>query len=178
MSAAVARETASVPMPGSPASMAGSGPVSRETIDSAAVAGNRSPHIAAGEPPVARGTTRSSSEPPVANEAARSSGEASVSRETAPVGHSVAARLVLLPIRAYRRFLSPGLGARCRYYPTCSAYAEQSIRELGALRGTILAIWRVLRCNPLSNGGLDPVSERRFFRSTGHAHAHAEGDSA
>lgn len=75
--------------------------------------------------------------------------------------------LLLLPIRLYRRFLSPALGARCRYYPTCSAYAEQSIRELGAFRGAIVAAWRLLRCNPLSSGGLDPVAERRLFRDRG-----------
>lgn len=114
----------------------------------------------------------------VARETARLSGEeAPVSRETAPVGPSIAARLVLLPIRAYRRFLSPALGARCRYYPSCSSYAEQSIREMGAFRGAILAIWRVLRCNPLSKGGLDPVSNRSFFRSIASAHAHAEGET-
>lgn len=77
---------------------------------------------------------------------------------------TVARETVLLPIRAYRRFLSPALGQRCRYYPTCSAYAEESIRELGAFRGMILAVWRVLRCNPFSRGGIDPVSERPFFR--------------
>jgi len=72
--------------------------------------------------------------------------------------------LILLPIRAYRRFLSPALTPRCRYHPSCSAYAEEAIRELGAVRGTILALWRLLRCNPFSGGGLDPLAERRFFR--------------
>ena len=79
------------------------------------------------------------------------------------------ARIVLLPILAYRRLISPLLGARCRYYPSCSAYAEQAVRELGAGRGTILAVWRVLRCNPMSSGGLDPLDNRRLFRS---AHSH------
>ena len=86
-----------------------------------------------------------------------------VARETVE-RPGVFATLALLPIRAYRRFLSPALGQRCRYYPTCSAYAEQSVRELGAFRGMILAAWRVLRCNPFSRGGLDPVSERTLFR--------------
>lgn len=101
---------------------------------------------------------------------------ADVSRETRPheasggARPSLLARLALLPIRGYRRFLSPALGRRCRYYPTCSAYAEESIRELGAVRGAVLAAWRLLRCNPFSNGGLDPVSERRFFRSAGRVH--------
>lgn len=75
------------------------------------------------------------------------------------------AAAALLPIRFYRRFLSPALGQRCRYYPTCSTYAEEAVRELGAFRGIILAVWRVLRCNPFSAGGLDPLSERTLFRA-------------
>lgn len=81
-----------------------------------------------------------------------------------PVGRAATA-LVLLPIRLYRKLISPLLGARCRYYPTCSGYAEQAVRELGPIRGTILAVWRVLRCNPFSAGGLDPLENRRLFRS-------------
>ncbi len=92
--------------------------------------------------------------------------DSSVARETqAERRPGLFATLALLPIRAYRRFLSPALGQRCRYYPTCSAYAEESVRELGAFRGMILAAWRVLRCNPFSRGGLDPVSERTLFRT-------------
>jgi uncharacterized protein len=92
----------------------------------------------------------------------------SVSRETvtsaSAASPSLLARAVLAPIRGYRRFISPALGQRCRYYPSCSAYAEEAVRELGAFRGTILAVWRVLRCNPFTKGGLDPVSDRRLFR--------------
>ena len=73
--------------------------------------------------------------------------------------------LVLLPIRAYSRLISPLFGARCRYYPTCSAYAEQAIRTHGVLRGVVLASWRLLRCNPFSHGGYDPVSAQTLFRS-------------
>ncbi len=87
-----------------------------------------------------------------------------VSRETVAPRPGLAARVVLLPLRGYRRFISPALAPRCRYYPSCSAYAEEAIRELGAIRGTILAAWRLLRCNPFSKGGIDPVSERRLFR--------------
>jgi uncharacterized protein len=95
------------------------------------------------------------------------SSPASVARETGPSSRTgFAATLALLPIRFYRRFLSPALGQRCRYYPTCSAYAEEAVRELGAFRGMILAAWRVLRCNPFSAGGLDPVAERPIFRAT------------
>jgi hypothetical protein len=87
-----------------------------------------------------------------------------VSRET-PARPGLLAAIVLLPIRFYRRFVSPAIGPRCRYYPTCSTYAEQAVRELGPVRGTILALWRVARCNPFSSGGLDPLENRRLFRS-------------
>ena len=76
----------------------------------------------------------------------------------------------LLPIRAYRRLISPALPARCKYYPTCSAYAEQAVRELGIVRGTIVAGWRLLRCNPFSRGGLDPLEDRNLFPDHGHDH--------
>ena len=66
-------------------------------------------------------------------------------------------RLLLAPIRAYQRFVSPLLPRRCKYHPTCSAYAVQAIRRFGILRGSLLAGWRLLRCNPWSHGGYDPV---------------------
>lgn len=72
--------------------------------------------------------------------------------------------LLLALIGAYRRWISPLLGRRCRYEPTCSVYAQQAIRELGAWRGSLVAAWRLLRCNPLSNGGIDDLADRRFFR--------------
>jgi uncharacterized protein len=74
--------------------------------------------------------------------------------------------LLIAPIRAYQRWISPALAPRCRYYPTCSAYAVQAIRELGPIRGLILAGWRLLRCNPFSHGGVDELSDRRLFRNT------------
>jgi uncharacterized protein len=77
----------------------------------------------------------------------------------------LAAALLLLPVRGYRRFISPAIPARCKYYPTCSTYAGEAVRELGPVRGTIVAAWRLARCNPWSNGGYDPLSERRLFRS-------------
>jgi putative membrane protein insertion efficiency factor len=55
--------------------------------------------------------------------------------------------LILLPVRAYRRVLSPALPARCKYHPTCSAYAVEAVRSYGAFRGVVLASWRVLRCH-------------------------------
>lgn len=73
-------------------------------------------------------------------------------------------RLVLAPIAFYRRAISPGLPRRCKYEPSCSAYAEQAIGEFGILRGSVLAAWRLLRCNPFSHGGYDPVAAQRLFR--------------
>ena len=73
-------------------------------------------------------------------------------------------RLLLFLIALYQRWISPGLPRRCRYEPTCSAYAAEAVRELGAVRGSIAAAWRLLRCNPLSRGGIDDLSDRRLFR--------------
>lgn len=70
-------------------------------------------------------------------------------------------KLLLSLIRFYRRHISPHLPPMCRYYPTCSCYAIEAIETHGALRGTMLAVWRVLRCNPLSRGGYDPVPPKR-----------------
>jgi hypothetical protein len=77
---------------------------------------------------------------------------------------SVARRVVVAPIAFYRRFISPGLPRRCKYEPTCSAYAAQAIERYGILRGLVLAGWRLLRCNPWSHGGHDPVEAQRLFR--------------
>lgn len=72
---------------------------------------------------------------------------------------------VIAPIRAYQKVVSPLLPPRCKYEPSCSHYAAQSIEEFGILRGLILAGWRLLRCNPWSHGGYDPVHEQRVFSS-------------
>jgi len=66
-------------------------------------------------------------------------------------------RLLLLLIALYRRLISPFLPATCRYYPTCSAYAEEAVRRFGWLRGGGLAARRLLRCHPGRPGGFDPV---------------------
>ena len=73
-------------------------------------------------------------------------------------------RVVAAPIVAYQRLVSPAMPRRCKYEPTCSAYAVQAIREFGILRGLVLAVWRLLRCNPFSHGGYDPVENQRLFR--------------
>jgi hypothetical protein len=74
-------------------------------------------------------------------------------------------RVVVLPIRAYQLLLSPMVGQRCKYYPSCSEYAAQAVQRYGILRGLVLAGWRLLRCNPWSRGGFDPVEEQRLFKS-------------
>ena len=84
----------------------------------------------------------------------------------------------LAPLRAYR-YMSSAFPRRCKYEPTCSAYAEQAIRELGIVRGTVVAAWRLLRCNPWSHGGIDEVADRSIFRARRGAHTHTHrGDGA
>lgn len=80
-------------------------------------------------------------------------------------GHAsrVARTLVSAPIVAYQRVISPGLPRRCRYEPTCSRYAAQAVADYGILKGLVLAGWRLLRCNPWSGGGYDPVSAQQLF---------------
>ena len=79
--------------------------------------------------------------------------------------------VAVLPIRLYQRIVSPALGQRCKYHPSCSAYALQAIRTYGILRGVVLAGWRLLRCNPWSHGGLDPVEQQRLFRPRATPHS-------
>ena len=76
-----------------------------------------------------------------------------------------------LPIRLYQRVISPALPRRCKYHPSCSAYALQAIRTYGILRGVVLAGWRLLRCNPWSHGGFDPVEQQRLFRPRAASHS-------
>ncbi len=78
---------------------------------------------------------------------------------------SAAARTAaVLPIKLYQKTVSPLIGERCRYYPSCSEYAAQAISKFGILRGLVLAGWRLLRCNPWSRGGFDPVESQRLFK--------------
>ena len=66
-------------------------------------------------------------------------------------------KIFLALIRFYQKYLSPLKTVRCPYTPTCSQYAVEAIEKHGALKGSLLASWRILRCNPLSHGGYDPV---------------------
>jgi hypothetical protein len=72
--------------------------------------------------------------------------------------------LVVLPIKAYQRLISPALPRSCKYHPSCSQYAVDAVTTFGVFRGLVLAVWRVLRCNPLSDGGFDSVERQRLFR--------------
>jgi uncharacterized protein len=76
----------------------------------------------------------------------------------------LARAIVTAPIRLYALVISPAIPRRCKYEPTCSRYALEAITEFGVLRGSVLAGWRLLRCNPLSHGGYDPVQAQRVFR--------------
>jgi putative membrane protein insertion efficiency factor len=73
---------------------------------------------------------------------------------------TVPARLLMLPIAGYRRFVSPLLGPRCRFAPSCSEYALTALSEQGAARGLWLAVARIARCHPFHPGGYDPVPTR------------------
>lgn len=68
--------------------------------------------------------------------------------------------LFMLPIRFYKKFISPMLPAQCRYYPSCSTYALTAIEKHGVIKGIILGAWRILRCNPFARGGVDHVPDK------------------
>jgi len=71
------------------------------------------------------------------------------------------------PVRLYQRVISPVIPRRCKYHPSCSEYAVQSIQRFGILRGLVLAAWRLMRCNPWSHGGVDFPEDQRMFRPQG-----------
>ncbi len=73
-------------------------------------------------------------------------------------------KLFVLPIRAYQMWISPHFPARCKFYPTCSVYAYTAILRFGILIGGGMALWRLMRCNPWSMGGYDPVPDHLFKR--------------
>lgn len=76
-------------------------------------------------------------------------------------------KALIFLVRGYQRFISPGLPRTCRYHPTCSQYAVDAVGRFGPLRGSVLAGWRILRCNPFSLGGYDPVERQTLFRDPG-----------
>lgn len=83
----------------------------------------------------------------------------------------VARAVLTAPIIVYSRVVSPAIPRRCKYEPTCSRYAVEAIREYGILKGLVLAGWRLLRCNPWSYGGYDPVQAQRVFGIGRHSDA-------
>lgn len=74
-------------------------------------------------------------------------------------------QILILPIKAYKKYISPLLGPRCRYWPTCSDYMIQAITIHGAAKGLVLGTWRILRCNPWSKGGFDPVPPKGAWKN-------------
>lgn len=68
-------------------------------------------------------------------------------------------RILIKMIQIYQKYISPFKKTKCPYYPSCSAYGLEAVQKHGAIKGSILAGWRILRCNPLSKGGYDPVPE-------------------
>ena len=71
--------------------------------------------------------------------------------------NTISVKIIVKIIRFYQKFISPFLPRSCRFYPTCSHYAVEALEKKGLLKGLLLSTWRVLRCNPLSKGGYDPV---------------------
>ena len=66
-------------------------------------------------------------------------------------------KILVWMIKFYQNCISPMSGSHCKFYPTCSQYGIEAIEKYGALKGGLMAIWRILRCNPFSKGGYDPV---------------------
>ena len=66
-------------------------------------------------------------------------------------------KLCIYLIRFYQKYISPLKGPTCSFYPTCSQYAIEAIEKYGPIKGSLMSIWRILRCNPFSKGGYDPV---------------------
>ncbi|HED64928.1 MAG TPA: membrane protein insertion efficiency factor YidD [Planctomycetes bacterium] len=87
-------------------------------------------------------------------------------------------RIVVLPILAYRRWITPFTPPSCRFHPTCSAYGVEAILRHGVLKGLLLLAWRILRCQPFCVGGLDPVPEPGAWRSHPDPPEDGRGDGA
>ncbi|MBN2273538.1 MAG: membrane protein insertion efficiency factor YidD [Bacteroidales bacterium] len=79
--------------------------------------------------------------------------------------HALIIKLMILPVKFYKYSISPLLPNSCRHYPTCSEYAIQALNEHGIVKGSMLAIWRILRCNPWGTSGYDPVPPKKQKRT-------------
>lgn len=75
-------------------------------------------------------------------------------------------KILLALIKFYRTAISPHTKPSCKYIPTCSEYGLEAIERFGALKGTALTVWRIIRCNPFSKGGYDPVPPKRTGKKT------------
>ena len=73
-------------------------------------------------------------------------------------------KILIASIRSYKKYISPYKGTKCPYYPSCSDYAIEALNRYGSLKGSFIAFWRILRCNPFSRGGIDPVNDMIFSR--------------
>jgi uncharacterized protein len=91
-------------------------------------------------------------------------GDPVATRDPARAPTRIARAFFQAPIVVYQRVVSPAIPRRCKYEPTCSRYAVEAIGQYGILRGLVLAGWRLLRCNPWSYGGYDPVEAQQVFR--------------
>ena len=73
-------------------------------------------------------------------------------------------KILIAFIYLYKKYISPFKGTRCPYYPSCSDYAVEAVNRYGSFKGSFIAFWRIIRCNPFSKGGIDPVDDRIFSR--------------
>ena len=95
----------------------------------------------------------------------------------ASVSVNILSRFILWLLGLYKRWLSPLLGPRCRFHPSCSDYARIAVIRFGPWRGSLLAAWRLLRCQPLCTGGEDPVPEHFHFASCRNHDAPSDPDA-
>ena len=73
-------------------------------------------------------------------------------------------KILIALIRSYKKYISPYKGTKCPYYPSCSDYALEALDRYGAFKGSFIAFFRIIRCNPFSKGGIDPVRDDIFSR--------------
>lgn len=73
---------------------------------------------------------------------------------------SILRKIYLFPVKIYKKVISPMKPACCRYYPSCSSYMVMAVEKHGIIKGTVLGIWRLLRCNPYARGGVDYVPDK------------------
>ncbi|MBP3495007.1 MAG: membrane protein insertion efficiency factor YidD [Clostridia bacterium] len=86
-------------------------------------------------------------------------------------------KILIFFIKVYKKFISPLFPPCCRFFPTCSEYAMEAISKFGVIKGSILAIYRILRCNPFCRGGYDPVPDKFTFKRQESPRIESENDS-